>query len=56
MRVNVAWNDRQRRLSLRLSGGSKMLPPAKRNIVVHVTGESATRDVVFEGRPVEVKL
>jgi alpha-glucosidase (family GH31 glycosyl hydrolase) len=56
MRVNIAWNDRQRRLSMRLGSGSKMLQPARRTIVVKVTGESATRDVIFEGRPVEVKL
>lgn len=56
MKVNVAWNDRQRRLSLRLASGSKMLAPARRNIKVRVTGESATKDVVFEGRPVEVRL
>ena len=56
MRVNIAWNDRQRRLSMRLANGSKMLAPAKRNIVVHVAGETATHDAVFEGRPLEVKL
>jgi alpha-glucosidase (family GH31 glycosyl hydrolase) len=56
MRMNIAWNDRQRRLSVRLANGSKMLAPAKRNIVVHVAGESITRETVFEGRPIEVKL
>jgi alpha-glucosidase/alpha-D-xyloside xylohydrolase len=56
MRVNIAWNDRQRRLSLRLANGSKMLPPARRRIVVQTTGEVVTREVVFEGRPLEVKL
>ena len=56
MRVNIAWNDRQRRLALRLAAGSKMLPPARRNIAVRVVGESVARDVVFEGRPVEVKV
>jgi alpha-glucosidase (family GH31 glycosyl hydrolase) len=56
MRVNIAWNDRQRRLSMRLANGSKMLAPAKRNIVVHVAGESLTREAVFDGRPIEVKL
>jgi alpha-glucosidase (family GH31 glycosyl hydrolase) len=56
MRVNIAWNDRQRRLSMRLANGSKMLGTAKRNIVVHVAGESLTRQAVFEGRPIEVKL
>jgi alpha-glucosidase/alpha-D-xyloside xylohydrolase len=56
MRVNIAWNDRQRRLSMRLANGSKMLAPVRRSFVVHVAGESITRDVVFEGRPLDVKL
>jgi len=56
MKVNIAWNDRQRRLTMRLAQGAKMMAPAKRNFVVEVVGESAKRDVVFEGRPVEVKI
>ncbi len=56
MRVNIAWDDKQRRLSMRLANGSKMLTPMKRNIVVRVAGETVTREVVFEGKPVEVKL
>ncbi len=56
MRVNIAWNDRQRRLTMRLASGSRMLPPASRNIVVKIAGEQVTRDVVFAGRPLEVKL
>jgi len=56
MRVNIAWNDRQRRLSLRLANGSKMLPPAKKNIVGNLAGGPETREVVFQGRPVEVRF
>lgn len=56
MRVNIAWKDRQRRLSFRLANGSKMLEPTKRNIIVRVAGEDVTRAVVFEGRSMEVKL
>jgi hypothetical protein len=56
MRVNIAWNDRQRRLSMRLANGSKMLAPMKRNFVVRVAGEAATREIVFEGRYVAVKV
>jgi alpha-glucosidase (family GH31 glycosyl hydrolase) len=56
MRVNIAWNDRQRRLTMRLANGSKMLAPTKRNIVVHVAGQSVTHEAVFEGKPIEVKL
>ena len=55
-RVNIAWSDRQRRLSLRLGQGSRMLGAAKRNIVVKVAGEPLTREAVFEGRPLEIKL
>jgi len=56
MRVNIAWNDRRRRLSLRLADGSKMLAPAKRNILARVAGVTETREVVFQGRPVEVQF
>jgi hypothetical protein len=49
-------HDRERRLSARLATGSKMLGPAKRNFALHVAGESTARDLVFQGRPVEVKL
>ena len=56
MRVNIVWKDRQRRLSLRLANGSKMLGSTKRNIIVRVAGEDLTRAVVLEGRSMEVKL
>lgn len=56
MRVNIGWNDRQRRLSMRLASGSKMLGPTKRNMVVRVAGETATREVVFEGHLLTVNL
>jgi alpha-glucosidase/alpha-D-xyloside xylohydrolase len=56
MRINLAWNDRQRRLTMRLAPGSKMMPPEKRNFGVEIAGETARRDVVFAGRAVEVKL
>lgn len=56
MRVNIAWNDRQRRLNMRLANSSKMMAPMKRSIIVRVAGETITREVVFDGRPVDVKL
>lgn len=56
MRVNIGWNDRQRRLSMRLANGSKMLGPTKRYIVVRVAGETAIREVVFEGHLLTVNL
>ncbi len=56
MRINFAWNDRQRRLSMRLAKGSKMLAPLQRHMIVRFAGESLTREVVFAGHPMEVKL
>jgi alpha-glucosidase/alpha-D-xyloside xylohydrolase len=55
MGVRMAWNDRARRLSLRLAAGSRMLAPLRRNIEVRIAGEKATRSTVFEGRPVEIR-
>jgi len=56
MGIRMAWNERARRLSLRLADGSRMLPPLRRNIEVRLAGEKTTRPVVFEGRPVEVQI
>jgi alpha-glucosidase/alpha-D-xyloside xylohydrolase len=56
MRVNLAWNDRQRRLSLRLAQGSKMLGNSKRNILARLAGGRETREVVFQGLPLEVRF
>jgi alpha-glucosidase (family GH31 glycosyl hydrolase) len=56
MRIAMAWRDADRRLSLRLAPGSRMLPPARRGIDVRVAGEKSIRRLVFEGRPIEVNL
>jgi alpha-glucosidase/alpha-D-xyloside xylohydrolase len=56
MGIRMAWNDRARRLSLRLAAGSRMLAPLRRNIEVRVAGEQAVRAAVFEGRPIGVQL
>ncbi len=56
MRVEMAWRDRERRLSLRLSRGSRMLAPARRTIEVRIAGQQAKRTVVFDGRPVELRI
>jgi len=56
MRIDLAWNDGQRRLSMRLAPGSKMIAPLRRNFVVEVVGQAARRDVVFAGRNVEIRL
>jgi alpha-glucosidase (family GH31 glycosyl hydrolase) len=56
MRVNLAWSNSQRRLTMRLANGSKMLAPQRRGIVVRVAGEAVSRNSTFDGRPVEIQL
>ena len=55
MRVAMQWDDRQRRLTLRLADGSRMRGPA-RSIRVQIAGAQTTRDAVFDGKPIEVGL
>jgi alpha-glucosidase/alpha-D-xyloside xylohydrolase len=54
-RIQLTWNDPQRRLQLRLAPGSRK-PAAKRNITVRMAGETLSRDIVFDGRALELKL
>jgi len=56
MGIELAWNDRARRLSLRLAKGSRMLPPLRRDIGVQIASERTTRRIVFTGKPVTVQL
>jgi alpha-glucosidase/alpha-D-xyloside xylohydrolase len=56
MRIAMAWDDRARRLSLRLAPGSRMLPPLSREMRVRVAGSKEEKIVRFEGRPVAVSL
>jgi alpha-glucosidase/alpha-D-xyloside xylohydrolase len=56
MRLAMTWRDADRRLSLRLAPGSRMMGPAKRPIDVRVAGGKATRSVVFDGKPTDVRL
>jgi len=56
MRIMGQWNDDEGRLRLRLAPGSRMMEPTRRTIVAKIAGESAGRALVFDGRPLEVKL
>jgi alpha-glucosidase (family GH31 glycosyl hydrolase) len=56
MRIDMAWRDTARRLTLRLAQGSRMLPPTRRPINVRVAGSRDVKNVVFEGKPLEVRL
>ena len=56
MRIQMTWHDAQRLLQLRLASGSRMMGAAKRHIVVRVAGDSATHQIVFDGRPIKLNL
>ncbi len=56
MRIALRWQDRARRLTLRLTPNSRMRPPAERRFTVRVAGTNVMKSVTFTGRPVEVQL
>jgi alpha-glucosidase/alpha-D-xyloside xylohydrolase len=56
MRVAMSWRDADRRLTLRLAPGSRMLPPASRRIEIRVAGSMKTTPVTFTGRPTSLTL
>ncbi len=56
MLLHAVWNDGPRTLGLRLTAGSRMLPPLERKIEVRLAGEQTGRTIVFAGRPLDVKL
>jgi alpha-glucosidase (family GH31 glycosyl hydrolase) len=55
MGIDMRWTDRARQLDLRLSPGSRFRPPARR-LRVRVVGTAATRDIVFSGAPLSVRI
>jgi alpha-glucosidase/alpha-D-xyloside xylohydrolase len=56
MGIDFRWNDRQRRLSMRLAAGSRMRAPNRRTFTLRVAGSQTTRDVVFTGAALEAQL
>jgi alpha-glucosidase (family GH31 glycosyl hydrolase) len=56
MGIEMQWDDRQRRLTLIRSAGSRMRGSPQRPIRVRAIGSPATRDIVFTGSPIEVRL
>jgi alpha-glucosidase (family GH31 glycosyl hydrolase) len=56
MRIVMTWEDRARRLTLRLAPNSRMLPPAPRRFNVRLAGSSNTTPAVFTGETLAVRL
>jgi alpha-glucosidase (family GH31 glycosyl hydrolase) len=54
--LDLAWNDRRRRLSMRLTEGSRMIGSSERGLRIRLAGSSAPYEIVFRGRPIEVTL
>jgi len=55
MGIQIDWNDSRRALTLRLTDGSRMLPPARRDLEVQLAG-GTPRPIAFTGRPIEEKF
>ena len=56
MRTEFVWRDAAKTLAVRLGRGGRMLPPERRQIDVRLAGSRDVKRVVFEGKPVEVRL
>jgi alpha-glucosidase/alpha-D-xyloside xylohydrolase len=56
MEVEMKWQDADRRLNLSLGRDSTMLAPGTRTFSVQIAGESQKKEVIFEGKPVAIKL
>jgi alpha-glucosidase/alpha-D-xyloside xylohydrolase len=54
--IEMEWKDGARTLQMRLAEGSRMHPFTTKRMVVHVAGETAVKNVVFEGRPLGVVI
>ena len=55
MGLSMRWDDRARRLTLALTPGSRMRPPA-RSIEIRVAGRPGVRRTSFSGRPIDLTL
>jgi alpha-glucosidase (family GH31 glycosyl hydrolase) len=56
MRVEMTWRNAERRLSLALARGSRMLTPGGRAFEVRVAGEKTPRTIKFEGKALDIRL
>ncbi len=55
-RIQIAWKDQSRRLSLKLAAGSNLFGQGSRDYVVRVASEKTLHKVRFAGAPVSVQL
>ena len=56
MGLEMRWRDAEKRLTLQLAPGARMMPPLRREIDVRIAGDKSSRQMVFTGRPVTANL
>ena len=56
MGIAMRWQDDERRLSMALVPGSKMMPPERRTVEVRLAGTDGVSSLTFDGTPVELRL
>jgi len=54
--IVMRWDDAQRRLTMTLASGSRMRPTSPRLMRVQFAGNDVVHDVMFDGKPIEVRL
>ena len=55
-RIQISWNDRQRRLGLRLAPGSQRPASGEVRFQVRVVGAAGSHEVTFNGKPIQYHL
>jgi alpha-glucosidase len=56
MRIEMRWDDKARKLAIRLASGARMLGANPRTFSIKVIDSNQTRTVVFHGDPMSVAL
>ena len=56
MGIQIQWRDADRRLSLRLAEGSRLLPPLQRAVEARVVGTTRSARFAFDGKPVDLRV
>lgn len=56
MRIEMQWNDSERKLALRLAPGSKMLRTAPISLSVNLAGTDHVSKALFSGEPLTISL
>jgi len=56
MRIEMTWRDRERRFSIKLASGSRVLTPSRRRMEARIAGQAGAQAVLFEGQPLEIRF